>query len=116
MQKSGFFPLWVKGGGGLSKKNEKELVLDGLEKLAFGKVNDAVRLVFAEEVPSAAVLARMNLFNVASISRDKGGVEVKFFDRQRALERLYDYANAGQNGETAESLLRALTGGDGNED
>ena len=111
-----FSPLWVKGGGGLNKKDEKQLVLEGLEKLAFGKVNDAVRLVFAEEVPSAAVLARMNLFNVASISRDKGGVEVKFFDRQRALERLYDYASAGQNGETAESLLRALAGGDDDAD
>ena len=115
MQKSGVFDPLMKGGAGLKKGCEKDLVLEGLEKLAFGKVNDAVRLVFAEEVPSPAVLARMNLFNVASISRDKGGVEVKFFDRQRALERLYDYANAGQNGEAAEDLLRALAGGDGNE-
>lgn len=96
----------------MKKGNEKERVLEGLEQLAFGKVNDAVRLVFAEESPSTAVLARMNLFNVASIKRDKGGVEVRFFDRQRALEQLYNYATAGQNGETAESLLRALTGGD----
>lgn len=95
----------------MKQGDEKEKVLKGLEQLAFGKVNDAVRLVFAEEPPSTAVLARMNLFNVASISRDKGGVEVKFFDRQRALERLYDYATAGTNGETAESLLRALTAG-----
>ncbi len=92
---------------------ETDKVRKGLEQLAFGKVNDAVRLVFAEEIPSQTVLSRMNLFNVSSIKRVKGGgVEVQFFDRQKALERLYDYAHAGQNGDTAESLLEALTGAD----
>lgn len=92
------------------QNSDTRKVLDGLGQLAFGKVNDAVRLVFADETPSAAALSRMNLFNVSSIKRDKGGgVEVQFFDRQKALERLYDYAHAGQNSASAESLLEALT-------
>ena len=97
-------------------QDRTEQVLEGLGALAFGKVNDAVRLVFCEAVPSPQVLARMNLFNVSSIKRVKGGgVEVQFFDRQKALDRLYDYAHAGQNGQTAESLLEALAGSDPDE-
>ncbi len=95
------------------EQNEMQKVLEGLEKLAFGKVNDAVVLAFAEEMPSRASLARMNLFNVSSIKRVKGGgVEVQFFDRQKALEKLYEYAREGQEGQTAASLFEALVGGD----
>ena len=90
--------------------DKTQRAIDGLEQLAFGKVNDAVRLAFCEEVPSVQTLARMDLFNVSSIKRVKGGgVEVQFFDRQKALERLYEYAREGQNGQTAERLLDALT-------
>ena len=58
----------------------------------------------------------MNLVNVASIKRVKGGgVEVQFFDRQRALERLYEYAREGQSEDAAASVFAALTGENGNE-
>ena len=96
----------------MGKKKDTELALEGPRKLAFGSVNDAVTLVFAEEVPSSAMLAKMDLFNVSAISTLKGGVEVRFYDRQKALERLYEYGHAGQNGAAAESLLAALTGAD----
>lgn len=93
------------------KKTDTELVYDGLRRLAFGEVNDAVRLAFCDEMPSAETLAGMNLFLVSEIKRDKGGgVEVRFFDRLRAIERLYDYVHAGENGAAAASLLEALTG------
>lgn len=99
------------------KKNDTELVVDGLKKLAFGKVNDAVRLVFADESPPPEVLMKMNLFNVSGVKKVKGGgMEVQFFDRQKALERLYDYAHAGQSSAAAESLLAALTGENGEAD
>lgn len=93
------------------KKTDTELVAEGLRKLAFGDVNDAVRLAFCDEMPSAETLAGMNLFLVSEIKRDKGGgVEVRFFDRLKAIEKLYDYAHAGENGAAAASLLEALTG------
>ena len=92
-------------------KDKTERAIEGLEQLACGKVNDAVRLAFCEEVPSVQTLARMDLFNVSSIKRVKGGgVEVQFFDRQKALERLYESAREGASGRTAESLLEALAG------
>ena len=93
------------------QNTDTRMVLDGLEKLAFGKVNDAVVLAFAEELPSPTALRRMNLFNVSSIKRVKGGgVEVQFFDRQRALERLYEFAREGAESDTAASLFAALAG------
>ncbi len=97
----------------MKNQSDTAKAVEGLRKLAFGKCNDAVKLVFAEEAPSMQTLARMDLFNVASISRDKGGgVEVRFFDRQKAFERLYEYAHATQEGAAAQSLLQALTGDD----
>lgn len=94
----------------MTKKSETQLVIDGLKKLAFGKVNDAVALVFAEDIPPPELLTRMQLFNVSSVKRVKGGgVEVQFFDRQKALEKLYEYALSNQNGRISESLLKALT-------
>ena len=94
----------------MRKKSEIQLVLEGLEKLAFGKVNDAVKLVFAEEIPPPEQLAKMNLFSVSSVKRVKGGgVEVQFFDRQKALEKLYEYALSSEKGLTSESFLQALT-------
>ena len=93
----------------MRKKSETQLVIDGLKKLAFGKVNDAVTLVFSDDMPPPEILAKMQLFNVSSVKRVKGGgVEVQFFDRQKALEKLYDYALANQNGKLSESLLQAL--------
>ena len=90
-------------------KSKTEMVIDGLEQLAFGKVNDAVSLVFAEDMPPPEIPARMKLFNISSVKRVKGGgVEVQFFDRQKALEKLYEYALSNQNGKISESLLKAL--------
>jgi hypothetical protein len=98
-------------------KSKTQKAIEGLQRLAFGKVNDAVALAFADEIPPAEVLSKMNLFNVSAIKRVKGGgVEVQFFDRQKALERLYEYAREDASGQSAASLLAALTGGkpDGN--
>ncbi len=90
------------------KKSDKDLVIDGLKKLASGKINDAVSLVFAEDIPPPEQLAKLQLFNISSVKRVKGGgVEVQFFDRQKALEKLYEYALQDEN--LSDNLLQALT-------
>ena len=62
----------------------------GLVRLAFGSVNDPVALVFSDQ-PTPYAIAHSDLFNVSEIKRVKGGgVEVKFFDRQKALEKLLE--------------------------
>ncbi|MBO5227293.1 MAG: terminase small subunit [Ruminococcus sp.] len=91
----------------------KDQVMCGLERLAFGSSADAVKLVLSEEIPDEQELKEMNLFNVSEIKKVKGGgVEVKFSDRQKALERLMEYAGNSDRSAAAKSLLNALAGAD----
>lgn len=77
----------------------------GYEKLAFGSVNDAVRLLFGEE-PSRRELEDMDFDNIAEIRRLKdGGLEIKFYDRLRALECL---RGLNEKGAGDSPLYRAL--------
>lgn len=66
-------------------KREPE-VLEGYRRLAFGSVSDAVKLMFMEETPPD--IDRMDLFNVSGLRRGKGSLEISFFDRLDALDRL----------------------------
>ena len=90
--------------------SDSSTVAAGLKRLAFGSCTDAVYLVFAEELPPAEVIEKLDLFNVSEIKRVKGGgVEVKLFDRLKALEKLFELENAFSDRDKAESLIRALT-------
>ena len=85
-------------------------IISGLKRLAFGSCSDAVYLVFADELPPAEVISGLDLFNVSEIKRVKGGgVEVKLFDRQKALEKLFEFENTCSDKGCAESLIAALT-------
>ena len=89
------------------------MVRAGLERLAFGRTNDAVRLLLGEELPTAAEVAQLDLFPVASIKRDKsGGMEIHFFDRLKALASLYEYSGDAESKAAAQPLLAALSGGE----
>lgn len=83
-------------------------VVEGLRRLAFGEIQDAVTLLFESDEEILKNLPNLNLFNVSEIKRVKaGGMEIKFFDRLKALEKL---GNAvGDNGkQTAVSFYEAL--------
>ena len=71
------------------KKGKKppRTVREGYRRLAFGPVGDAVRLAFWEE-GDALDPTGLDLYNVSEIRRVKGGVEVRFYDRLDALDRL----------------------------
>ncbi len=69
------------------RDRETDIAL-GCERLAFGCVSDAVYLMFADEV-SRQEIEEMDLFNISEIKRKKGGdIEIKFFDRLKAMEML----------------------------
>ena len=76
----------------LSKKNAQgsmQEIYAGYRRLAFGSVADAVRLLYLPDDFDLNELDSMDLFNISDIKRPKGGgMEIKFFDRQKALERL----------------------------
>ena len=78
------------GGEGLTATAE-----EGYRRLAFGPVTDAVRLMFPAE-DETPPLEEMDLYNISKISQAKGGLEITFFDRLEALDRL-----AAQQKETA---------------
>lgn len=87
--------------------NRTRRVKKGYETLAFGGIEDAVRLLFSED-PKPEDLEGLDLYNVAEIRRPRGGgMEIKFFDRIKALECLERLeAEAGQP-----SLFEALEAG-----
>lgn len=81
----------------------------GLYRLAFGSVADALKLMLCEETMSAGEIEKLDLFNVSDIKRPKGGgIEIRFFDRLRALEKLASMSG-GENSES--SFIKALSEG-----
>lgn len=68
-----------------------QLVSAGLQRLAFGSISDAIRLVLSVNESSSPDIDSLDLFNVSEIKITNGkGMEIKFFDRLKALERLAD--------------------------
>ena len=81
-------------------------LLAGYRKLAFGSGADALRLLFGSVPPDE--LDALDLFNVSEIKKPKdGALEIKFFDRLRALERLQQLSGADR-ADPALPLYRAL--------
>ncbi len=92
------------------KKANAALVEKGLRRLAFGSVTDALRLMLCEDTLSAEEIEKLDLFNVSDIKRPKGGgLEIKFFDRLKALERLEKLGAGEEN--TQSSFVQALAEG-----
>lgn len=82
-------------------------VAAGYRRLAFGCANDAVTLVLDSDI-GRQELSKLDLFNVAEIKRQKGGtVEIKFFDRLKALEKLAEIGEDDRTQKTA-SLYSAI--------
>ena len=80
-----------------SKENDVTAeIYQGYRQLAFGSIADAIKLLFMDE-PAPRALGKMNFINVAEIRRMKeGAMEIKFFDRLKALEKLEEMTDQGQ--------------------
>ncbi len=77
-----------------------------LAQMAFGRANDAVGLALK---PGETDPAGLDLSAVSEIKvTDKGGVEIKFIDRVRALEALCGLLDDGED-KGAAALLQVLT-------
>ena len=79
---------------------DQKLVSAGLQRLAFGSVSDAVKLILSASDNSSPDIDSLDLFNVSEIKLTSGkGMEIKFFDRLKALERLSELsADEGNDG------------------
>ena len=68
---------------------DQKLVSAGLQRLAFGSITDAVKLILSTSDSCSPDIDSLDLFNVSEIKFTSGkGMEIKFFDRLKALERL----------------------------
>lgn len=70
----------------------------GFRRLAFGSSADAVKLLFADDLTDEQIES-LDLFNVSDIKKPKGGgIEIKFFDRLKALEMLSGVSSLNPDG------------------
>lgn len=70
------------------EKLARTLASVGYQRLAFGNTSDAVSLIYSED-PGEADIGSMDLFMISEIKKPKdGSIEIKFFDRLKALEKL----------------------------
>ena len=79
------------------KKNLTYKATTGYERLAFGSIADCIKLLFSENL-SPKELECMDLFNISEIKKPReGAMEIKFFDRLRALEKLEEIESEQKN-------------------
>lgn len=84
-------------------------VIAGLKRLAFGSIDDAVKLVFAESLQDVENLTNLNLFNVSEIKKLKGGgCEIKFFDRLNALNKILEISTKISESNEGTDLFDAI--------
>lgn len=93
----------------IRRESIKNAVSIGYERLAFGNISDAVRLLYMEN-PTAEQLEKMNLYNVSEIKRPKdGAMEIKFFDRIKAVEKLQEmYTDKNKINSDSYTFYKAL--------
>ena len=87
----------------------------GLRRLAFGRNNDAAALAFAETV-TPEMIEQADLFGVSEIKAGKGTLEIKFFDRLKALDLLREAEKEEGSAGSATEILNAIYGRDGEEE
>lgn len=73
-------------------------VSEGLRAIAFGDISDAVRLATTKEIDTLDIGA-LDLQMVSELKFSKnGGIEIKFYDRIKALEKLMEVSETDSSG------------------
>lgn len=94
-----------------------DAIKTGLRRLAFGETNDIMEVVLSEEPIGLRRLFEMNFYNISEVKKIKGGgLEVKLFDRQKAMEKLLEIYQSEENKTGAEEFLDALSKSAGDDD
>lgn len=125
--KAGFFPVLAESAAGkllqradvwdeiraLDEAREKRAIkrdaVAGLQRLAFGSVNDSVSLLFLSEEKLDQVLQTLDFFPISEIKKPKENMlEIKFFDRLKALEKLIDLSEEESKTDGLTQLYQAL--------
>ena len=54
-----------------TEQEKQAKLVEGLERLAFGNVTDAIKLLFCDEL-NTRILNKLDLFHISEIKRPKG--------------------------------------------
>lgn len=81
-------------------------VAAGLRSIAFGSIADAVKLATAKEIDKLDIDA-LDLQMVSELKFSKGGVDIKFYDRIKALEQLMKISHGEENNSDFFSALES---------
>ncbi len=80
----------------------------GLYRLAFSKPGDALKLLYCEN-PTGEELDALDLNSIAEIKRTKDkSVEIKFFDRIKAIDKLTELLHSAGEESTGGGLIEAM--------
>ncbi len=72
-------------------------ITSGLRRLSFGSIADCIKLLQNDEIGFEEI-ENMDLFNISEIKKPKGGgMEIKFFDRTKAIEKLNEICTERQD-------------------
>ncbi len=92
----------------LSGKSDAAVsAVDGLKRIAFGSVADAVRLILE---PEAVDPEKLDLFMVSELKCTDRCIEIKFFDRIKALTALLEVTDAAVSDGTSQFVEAIFKG------
>lgn len=111
----------------LSRQSEYDELLQatisGLSRLAFSPINDTVKLALLSKEQLETTIDELDLFHISEIKIPKDNtIEVKFFDRFKAFDKLIELVQASTGKQDANEFYKALEAGatllnrDGNAD
>ena len=79
----------------------------GLYRLAYGGVSDALTYI-SRDIIREEDLRALDLRNVSEIKRTDKGVEIRFCDRMKAVDKLQEYLNTSTEEGSGSGLLDAI--------
>lgn len=85
----------------------RSAAVSGLYRLACGDVGDAMLLLQHEDM-SAEALRELDLMSVSEVKRSDRGVEIKFADRVKAMDKLLEMLGNEMGHTASEGLLNAM--------
>lgn len=101
------------------KDAAKDAAIKALLRAATCPVSDAVRLLATDDEELKTAAEETDLFCISEIKRQKGGTEIKFIDRIKALEAVCRLIGDADGSVGAAELIKAVTesaNGDGGDE
>lgn len=89
-----------------------QVIIAGLKRLAFSNSNDSLKLVFKDRDELQKAIDTLDLFHIAEIKIPKdNALEIKFFDRFKALEKLIELMQADSGKQETNEFYKAFEAG-----